>query len=107
MTTRCWLELTHLEALEVSYLYNGQSIGDVSWISGLGRLRELSLVYLDLTSLDFVLELGTLEYLSVSDNQLTDLSAISGLQQLNSLYLWNNQISDVSPLTKPCQILVS
>ena len=65
--------MTRLEALGL----DGNSIADVSPLSGLTRL----------------------EFLGLSDNSIADVSPLSGLTNLTGLWLDANNIADVSPLS--------
>ncbi len=77
---------------------NGNRITDVSALSGLANLEFLGLSSNDLTDVSALSSLTKLGSLTLDNNDLTDVSALSGLTNLWNLWLNGNRIADISTL---------
>jgi Leucine-rich repeat (LRR) protein len=86
-----------LSALEQLSLDNTQ-VSDLSPVSGLSALTWLSLNNTQVSDLSPVSGLSALTWLSVDNTQVSDLSSVSRLSALTELWLNNTQVSDLSPL---------
>ena len=71
---------------------------DLSQLSSLSRLENLSLLNNDITDIEPLKELKALKSLALGWNMISDVSPLSELTNLETLGLWNNQIQDLSPL---------
>ncbi len=88
--------LTVLTTLDLE----GNSISDISAVSGLTTLTELWLDVNSISDISAVSGLTKLTELGLSVNSISDISAVSGLTVLKELYLGNNHsISDISALS--------
>ncbi|SET41658.1 Tetratricopeptide repeat-containing protein [[Clostridium] aminophilum] len=85
---------TNLTTLCIAY----QDHPDLTAISSLSGLKNLSLMKNHLTDITPIAGLTGLEQLNLGWNDLTDIHAVSGLQTLTSLGIWGNHITDLSPL---------
>ena len=75
---------------------NSNSVLDFSPLTGLTKLRSLSLGDNNISDISVVAGLTNLTDLNVDNNSVSDISAVSGLTNLTSLFLGNNSISDIS-----------
>jgi internalin A len=93
-------DLAPLVGLERLYLKGTGERCDISALSGLSGLRELSLgaMGIDSLGLDALSGLENLENLSLAGNSLTALDGISGLTALKELSLASNSIINILPL---------
>ncbi|MBE3070755.1 MAG: leucine-rich repeat domain-containing protein [Planctomycetes bacterium] len=73
-------------------------IEDLSPLSGLLRLRTVTLYDNRVTHIPMLSGLPNLIYLNLVNNQITDLSGVADLGSLRSLMLANNDLTDLSPL---------
>ena len=87
--------LTNLTELS---LY-GNLINDISALSGLTNLDLLRLDYNQVSDISVLSNLTNLTKLSMWGNQISDISVLSGLTNLEILGLGFNQISDISALS--------
>ncbi len=76
----------------------GLTDADVSAITGLYSLTNLSLANNSVTDISPLSVLGGLTSLNLSGNRISDISALSSLSSLRVLYLDGNPVSDFSPL---------
>ena len=76
----------------------GLTDADLSNISQLYSLSNVSLENNNIQNIGFLSSLGGLRTLNLSDNSIGDLSPLSSLTGLRTLYLDNNPIADFSPL---------
>ena len=77
----------------------GNSITDISALSGLTSLSHLSLYRNSITDISALSGLTSLTFLSLHTNSITDISALSGLTSLTLLALTFNSITDITPLS--------
>ena len=85
-------KLTHL------WLY-GNSISDISSVSGLTKLTWLNIQNNNISDISSLSGLTNLTTLELDYNSISDISSVSDLTNLTSLRLWDNNITDVSPLS--------
>jgi len=78
---------------------NGNSIGDVGWLSGLTSLTSLSLRNNPFNDISALSGLTGLTALYLDGNSVTDLSPLSGLTRLTELSLYGNSVSDIGALS--------
>ena len=120
LTTLLMLELTHLNAgnyqitdlTGLEYAINltewldlqGNTISDISPISGLAKLTDLYLDGNNIADVAPLAGLTQLKNLYLENNTLSDISALAELTQLIQLTLNGNNISDVSPLAALTQL---
>ena len=78
---------------------NGNSIVDLSPLSGLTKLTYLSLRANSISDPSPLSGLTKLTYLNLEQNSISDISSLSGLTKLESLVLSGNSISDISHLS--------
>lgn len=88
----------------VTHLFlSGNEISDLTPLSKLTNLQELSLVENRVTDLTPLSNLTNLQSLNLSKNQITDISSIANLTKLGgnfgALNLKDNQITDLTPLS--------
>lgn len=83
-----------LKTLSVGY----QNELDISPLSNLSYLENLSLLNDGITDISPLSSLSTLKMLALGWNSISDISPLSALSELESLGLWNNQLSDISRL---------
>ena len=89
--------LSGLKSLTRLVLVSDQ-ITDISPLSGLTRLTDLHLNENSITDISALSELTSLTVLNLDNNSITDISALSGLTSLESIDLANNSITDIQPL---------
>lgn len=94
------LKLKKLRVLEFSYFQGNydESALDLSRLSGMEALEELSATYCSIYELSDPIDIPTLKKLNVSMNAIADISGISALTGLEELDISYNEISDISPL---------
>ena len=92
------LGIQNLTSLQVLRLI-GNSITDISPLSGLTSLTRLELVSDQITDISPLSGLTSLTHLFLNENSITDISALSGLTSLESIDLSNNSITDISALS--------
>ena len=90
--------LSGLTQLTILYL-SDTSLSDISALSGLTHLQMLVLDNNALSDLSPLSGLTQLRALHLSGTSLSDISALSGLTQLLALHLSGNSISDISVLS--------
>jgi internalin A len=84
---------------ELMLPYNQISDNQISDISSLGSLTNLTTLHLDwnkITDISFLGSLTNLTTLNLACNQITDISFLGSLTNLTTLNLTCNQISDIS-----------
>ena len=86
--------LKNLEVLRVHNYQIGQydsapELTDLSPLSHLSKLRELTLTNCSLSDLSPLSTLTALEVLDLTDNPITDISALSNMKNLRELYVKN------------------
>ena len=86
--------LTSLTRLQ----FGGNSVTDISALSGLTSLTALGLSRNSITDISALSGLTSLDVLSLWNNSITDISPLSGLTSLTSLGLVGNSITDIQPL---------
>lgn len=69
-------------------------------ISELSSLKDLSLIYNQINSIDQISSLKKLQKLSLDSNPISNLKPLSCLASLNSIWLNNCRIRDLTPLSK-------
>ena len=74
--------------------------GDISPLSALTALEDLTLSGNDISDVSPLSGLTRLTSLQLSDNRISDLTPLSGLTALKTLYLDGNPVTDFSPLEK-------
>ena len=93
---------TNLERLIITgakgLVGSGTTVEDLAPLSGLIKLRELDLLWNQISNLAPLSGLTNLRTLHLGENQISDLAPLSGLIKLSQLYLEDNQISDLAPL---------
>lgn len=89
--------LRYMPFLKVLCICYQESI-DLSGISDLEYLEEVSLLNDNITDIHALSGLKRLKKLALGWNNITDVSPLSGLSDLESLGLWNNEIKDISSL---------
>jgi len=89
-----------LKTLSVGY----QNELDISPLSSLNYLENLSLLNDGITDISPLSGLSTLKKLALGWNSISDVSPLSELSGLESLGLWNNQLSDISGLENLSQL---
>jgi Leucine-rich repeat (LRR) protein len=90
----------NLTWLDISiYDFSNSNSLDISPLSGLTNLTDLSLYYYNIIDISPLSDLTNLTSLNLSSDQITDITPLSGLINLTSLRLSYNQISDISPLS--------
>ncbi|MBW4460651.1 MAG: leucine-rich repeat domain-containing protein [Nodosilinea sp. WJT8-NPBG4] len=94
--------LFHAKSLSLSQT----QVSDLSPLSGLTQLSELYLDQTQVSDLSPLSGLTQLRILSLSQTQVSDLSPLSGLTQLSELYLDQTQVSDLSPLSGLTQLRI-
>ncbi len=87
--------LTKLRSLSLG----GSNISDISTMSGLTSLTGLFLGDNNISNISAVAGLTNLTDLNLHNNSVSDISPVSGLTNLTELYLWGNPISDISPVS--------
>ena len=88
--------LTNLEELNMS-LSHGIG-GNIDQLSGLTKLKTLSLIFCGLRDISAIENLTNLEELYLSDNAIKDISPLVNLRSLKRLGLNLNIVNDTSPL---------
>ena len=91
------LGIQNLTSLQVLRLV-GNSLTDISPLSGLKSLTRLELVSNQITDISPLSGLTRLTHLFLNENSITDISALSGLTRLTLIDLANNSITDIQPL---------
>ena len=76
------------------------SFDDLSPLSCLISLEELSILHTQVINLSALSALTNLQMLRVANKQVTNLSSLSTLTNLQQLYVKNSQVSDLSPLSR-------
>lgn len=76
------------------------TLNDISPLSDLFRLREVSIFNTELTSLQGLFQLRLLRRLRLDANRIEDLSPLGRLTGVNDMSLGTNQIRDVFPLRR-------
>ncbi len=87
--------LTSLTNLSLYY----NSISDLSPLSGLTSLTRLDLYGNSISDLSPMSALTSLSLLELGANSINNLSPLSGLSSMTQLHLYNNSINDISPLS--------
>ncbi len=93
--------LIKLYHLELSPRYSSSVNGQISDISPLANMTELTELYLQghkITDLSPLANATKMENLLLSNNQITDLSPLSGMANLFGLLIDDNEVSDLEPL---------
>ncbi len=71
---------------------------ELSQLSSLSKLENLSLLNNDITDIGPLKDLKSLKSLALGWNSISDVSPLSELTSLETLGLWNNQVQDISGL---------
>ena len=98
---------TNLRTLDLSAEYveaenrsiNSNSVSDFSPLTGLTKLRSLSLGGSNISDISTMSGLTSLTGLFLGDNNISNISAVAGLTNLTDLNLHNNSVSDISPVS--------
>lgn len=85
-----------LNTLNISFQQNL----DISTLAGCDYLENLSLINVNLTSVDKIANLKYLKKLCLGWNSVTDISALGSLTELTHLGVWGNKITDISVVSK-------
>ncbi len=85
-----------LETLNISF----QQSLDISTLPKCDNLKNLSLIHVNLTSVDKIKDLKNLEKLCLGWNNLTDINALSSLTNLTHLGVWGNNITNIGVVSK-------
>lgn len=85
-----------LSTLNISF----QQALDFSTLTGCEYLENLSLINVNLTSVDKIANMKSLKKLCLGWNNVTDISALGSLTELTHLGVWGNGISDISVVSK-------
>ena len=99
-------DATNLRGLDLGREYveaedrwvNSNSVSDFSPLTGLTKLRWLSLEENSMSDISSVAGLTNLTRLNLGGNSVSDISSVAGLTRLTWLHLWGNSVSDISPL---------
>ena len=83
--------------MELELRYN--QIVDISPLSSLSNLIELSLWGNDIVDIGPLAYLSSLMDLSLHENHIVDISPLSGLTGLRWVYISGNKVADISPLS--------
>ena len=89
------VQLPNLESLNIAVGYEFD-------MGALGRktgLKELFLLYNEISDISVLSGLTNLEYLNLDTNYITSISALSGMVNLKELWLGHNNISDISAVS--------
>jgi len=86
--------LVSLQTLDLT----GNTLDDLTPLSGLRLLHALLIPSSGLTSLEGVDGLANLTFLDLHDNEISDVGPLAGLAGLDFLDLTGNRIDDVGPL---------
>lgn len=78
----------------------GLTSGDLSNLSSLFSLSNVSLKNNDITDLSFLTSLKGITSLNLTNNAVSDIRPLENLTSLRTLYLDGNPVSDLSPLYK-------
>ena len=73
-------------------------VHDLSFISGLTKLRSLIIVDTTLNDLTPLMTLKNLEYVELFQNEIVDISPLAALENVRELNITKNRISDFTPL---------
>lgn len=90
--------LKNLKNLKSLWLVDIEELRDITPLSGLTQLTELTLDNIHIDDLAPLAELKNLTGLNLNDNYISDISALSGLTNLTELNLYHNIVKDISPL---------
>ncbi len=85
---------TSLEYLDVS-----ANINDISVLSSLSGLKEISLKNGQISDISVLSNMTQLKKIDLSNNQISDISPLESLTNLKTLSIKNNNISDISALS--------
>lgn len=85
-----------LNTLNISF----QQALDFSTLMGCDYLENLSLINVNLTSVDRIASMKSLKKLCLGWNNITDISALASLTELTHLGVWGNAISNISVVSK-------
>ncbi len=88
-----------LEIGGVEYEYSYMACYDLSFVSRLRNVQNLTVRCNQISDISALHNLNSLIVLDLTDNQIGDISALSSLTNLMSLSLGCNQISDISALS--------
>ena len=91
--------LEHAVNLEVLLFGSNKISGDISPLTNLTRLYQLSLPNSQISDISALANLKELTYLNLGWNQISDISPLANLRQLQFLWLNRNRVSDISSLT--------
>ena len=90
-----------LSRMTTLYLYGHyEDLTDISPLGSLTNLTTLHLGYNNITDISSLGSLTNLTELDLSTNEITDISALRSLTNLTTLNLYENRITDVSALRK-------
>jgi internalin A len=98
--------ITNLEGIQIfkgllrntAIALNNNRISDLTPLSSLTDLRELSINRNNVKDLSPLKSLVSLNYLQLTDNQIVDVTPLKSLVSLKGLDLEGNRITDISPL---------
>lgn len=98
--------MEHATALTEATFYNsyGSELKDLSPLSGLTGLRQLSFSDGRISNLAPLSNLTDLEVLRLASNSVSDISQLKELTSLTELDLYNNQLTDISALEHLTQL---
>ncbi|MFH1500964.1 MAG: leucine-rich repeat domain-containing protein [archaeon] len=88
-----------LDCLNTVVIEPISGLSDISALSSLTNLQQLTITYNDVSDLSPLSNLKSLTFLNLQGNDITDVSPLSGLTELTNLNLVSNSdLADISPL---------
>lgn len=91
--------LAEFENLEVLVLYNNMRVTGLDVLPGLPNLRELNLIFSNVSDLSWIGSMPKLETLFINNNSIVDIAPLARLTGIRNLVISNNLISELSPLS--------
>ncbi len=93
-------DMTYLRRLRIKFEQNNDSVVDITPLSGLINLRELSISNGRIRDITPLAKLTRLYDLHLENNQISDVRPLAALTDLTILGLFNNKVGDITPLAK-------
>ena len=93
-------ELGKLKKLKRLIISGNPDITDLSCISGLTQIEELTFHNCNVNDLSFAAKLKSLKNIGAENNGITDISPLAKLTNLEQVWLQRNNVSDISALAK-------
>jgi len=88
-------QLVNLEVIKLDEL----NTGDLHYLSGLSRLRELHCTRMPVNDLSPLSSMGTLEVLNLENTPVEDLKSLGTLTNLRQIVISGTQVKSLKPLT--------